>query len=254
MAGTVPYDIRIKLDIVHEQGFALDGGSTVLDFGCGSGRTVQELRKLGYDAYGCDTKFRYEDNVDTDGMNANGVIRLIDKDPYNLPFEADAFDFVFSDQVFEHVQNYSESIAQISRVLKPTGCCLHILPSRYKPIEPHLFVPFSTVIRSRWWLHLWARMGVRNEHQRGLSASDTANHNYEYLKNNTNYLPKREIRKHFREYFTRVVFCEREFLKHSRRGRYLYSLSRYMPFLPALYSALRSRVLLTSEPKKHVTG
>ncbi len=119
MAGTIPNDIRIKLDIVREQGFALDGRSTVLDFGCGSGRTVQELRKLGYDAYGCDTKFRYEDNVDADGMNANGVIRLIDTEPYKLPFEVDAFDFVFSDQVFEHVQNYSESIAEIT-ILRST--------------------------------------------------------------------------------------------------------------------------------------
>lgn len=54
----------------------------------------------------------------------------------------------------EHVLDYPSTVAEMRRVLKPGGCCLHIIPSRHVPIEPHVFVPLATILRSEFWLQL----------------------------------------------------------------------------------------------------
>lgn len=239
-----------KFNIIRDLGYKLSPDSTVMDFGCGSGGTVQELRNLGYQSFGCDFEFKQEKNVATEMLEDQKFIRLVDSHPYRLPFDDDTFDFIFSDQVFEHVQNYPESIAEIKRILKPGGFCLHIFPSRYKLIEPHVYVPFSSVINSYPWLYFWASMGIRNEHQEGLTVRDTVNRNYKYLRNNTNYLPKKQIREYFGASFKEVGFHEKLFLKYSAKGRYVYAISRIFPFLPAVYSTLHSRVVLAGQPVK----
>jgi SAM-dependent methyltransferase len=45
-----------------------------------------------------------------------GTIDLIN---YRIPFADNTFDIIVSDQVFEHVQNWSEALTEIKRVLKP---------------------------------------------------------------------------------------------------------------------------------------
>ena len=69
-----------------------------------------------------------------------------------LPFADNTFDFVFSDQVLEHVQDHNLAFAEIARVMKPGGISLHIFPARLKPTEAHVFVPLGGVMQSRWWL------------------------------------------------------------------------------------------------------
>ena len=49
-----------------------------------------------------------EHDVDTKSMMHDGIIRN-NLNNYVLPFEDNKFDFIFSESVFEHVQNYSES-------------------------------------------------------------------------------------------------------------------------------------------------
>lgn len=239
-----------KFNISRDLGYELSPGSMIMDFGCGSGGTVQELRNLGYESFGCDFEFKQDKNVDTAMLEDQKFIRLVDSHSYRLPFDDDMFDFVFSDQVFEHVQNYPESISEIKRILKPSGFCLHIFPSKYKLIEPHVHVPFSTVIKSYPWLYFWASMGIRNRHQEGLSIRETADRNYKYLRNHTNYLSKKEIHKYFGIHFKEVRFCEKQFLKYSVKGRHVYALSGFFPFLPAVYSTLHSRVVLAGCPEK----
>jgi ubiquinone/menaquinone biosynthesis C-methylase UbiE len=239
-------NLDVMLKIVREFGFELKPGSLIMDFGCGNGKLVKELNDHGYKAYGCDIKPNTEEKVD---QNA-GTFRTIKFDPYILPFEDNSFDLIVSYTVFEHVQNYSEAISELARVLKPDGFCLHIFPSRYNPNETHIFVPFSTMIHSYWWLYIWAALGIRNEFQAGLSVKEKATDNYNYLKENTNYLSKNRIRKHFKQYFKEVMFCEKQFLKFSRRARSLYTLTNIIPFIPSIYSAFRGRVILTKSPDK----
>lgn len=104
------------------------------------------------------------------GMHKSGTT-LLARALHELSFDDNTIDAVLSDQVFEHVQSYSESIVEHNRVLKTDGFCLNIFPSRYKPIEPHAYVPLSSVIRLYPWLYLWAVLGIRNKHQASLSAT-----------------------------------------------------------------------------------
>lgn len=238
------------INIIDEKFPTKKESLTILDFGCGSGKSVSELNKLGYDAYGCDVAFKSDDDVDTTGLFDKKLIRLIDLSSYYLPFEDDTFDFIISNQVFEHVQNYPETISEIQRVLKPGGSSIHIFPSRFSLIEPHVYVPLATVIRSYPWLLFWAYMGVRNKKQVGLSVKDVARNNFNYLNNNTNYLSKKSLNTYFYTYFNTVEYCESLFLKFSPRGRYIYNLSKLLPFIPLLYGTFRMRTLIATSPKK----
>lgn len=244
-------ELSNKMNIIKEFGYILSPESVIMDFGCGSGKMVKELCDLGYQAFGCGTRFDAVDDTDTEAMMKQGILRTIDLKTYRLPFENDTFDFIFSHSVFEHVQNYSESISEIARVLKPDGFCLHYFPSRYRPIESHTFVPLASIIQSHFWLHFWTILGVRNEYTDTLKAKETAIKFYDYLKNETNYLTKKQLVEQFGMQFKNVRFCENLSIKHSsRRGKYLYAVSKYFTIIHSIYSTFRSRVIFTSSPIK----
>lgn len=238
------YRLGQKLRIFKNFGNDLTPQSVVLDFGCGSGRYVQELRENGYNAFGCDIELKKEKNVDTDAMVKNLLIRKIDIKNYILPFEDNTFDLIFSDQVFEHVKNYPETLTEISRVLKSGGSCLHVFPSRYKMIESHVFIPFSSAISSYWWISLWVFLGIKNEWTDVKTNKEKSVRYFNYLRDNTNYLSRREISKIFKSHFREVIFCENMFLKFSNKGKYLSAI----PLVPLIYSTFRSRVILTKTP------
>jgi SAM-dependent methyltransferase len=170
-----------------------------------------------------------------------GVLRPIRMEPYNIPYDDEFFDVIISDQVFEHVMDYPTTLRETRRILKPGGAFLHLFPGRYRLIEPHVFVPLACMVRTRWWLKIWAHAGIRNEFQKKLSAAEATEANYKYLNNCTNYLPKRELVRHFRQYFTDVRFAEDAFLKNSKRGRKFYELARWVPFSLRFYSAVWAR-------------
>jgi len=176
--------VNVQITLVQDLGFKLNAGATVLDLGCGAGSIVKQYRRLGYEAFGCDFAFKTGPDVET--LRSEGLIRLIERVPYRLPFADDSFDFVISDQVFEHVKNYDETLSEIRRVLKPDGVSLHFFPSRYTPIEPHVHVPLATIIQKRWWLANWALLGVRTPDQKGMSTREVTDANHVYLTGHTN--------------------------------------------------------------------
>jgi len=232
----------LQLSIVNDLGYKVNPDAAILDFGCGAGGLVKAYREKGYQAYGCDVSFK--DGSDVAAMKKDGTIRLIDLQSYRIPFDDDTFDFVVSDQVLEHVQDYSQALSEIKRILRPGGVSLHLFPARYKPIEPHAYVPLASFIQSYWWLNIWAHLGIRNEHQQGLSPKEAATRNFNYLKNNTNYLKKSELCKEFGRYFSDIQFCEDVLLRNNSGARHINRLSRIFPLLPDLYSAFHSRVIV----------
>lgn len=243
--------LSLKLKILKELGCELDRKSVILDFGCGSGKMVQELRDLGYNAYGCGTRFIYPDGVNTAGMLKRKIIRPVDMKNYRLPFKNNSFDFIFSHSVFEHVRNYSESISEIARVLKPTGYCIHFFPPRYSLIEAHVYIPFSSVFHPKPWLQFWTVLGIRNKWTKKMGPVNSAEWFYNYLEEETNYLRKDELLGHFKSQFNEVRFCEDKVLKFSKgKGKYLYAMSRFIPFIPDIYSSFRLRAVFTRFPKK----
>jgi SAM-dependent methyltransferase len=227
--------------VIRELGFQLKSGATVLDLGCGNGCTVKEYRALGYEAFGCD--FAFKEGPDVEDLHSEGLLRPIEKEPYRLPFTDTTFDIVISDQVFEHVKDYDQTLSEIHRVLKPGGISLHFFPSRYTPIEPHVSVPLATIIQSRWWLALWAMFGVRSPRQKGMSVREVTEANHGYLIRHTNYLSRAAIERFVSRHFRDYGFCESLFLKSSRRGRSIYKFARFLPGLARIYGLLRARVL-----------
>ena len=84
---------------------------SVLDYGCGSGATVKELRRRGVNAFGCDVFYEGgDDSKSIDPTLLDGAIRRM---PNNvIPFDSNSFDFVVSNQVMEHVENLDDVLAE----------------------------------------------------------------------------------------------------------------------------------------------
>ncbi|NMC39284.1 MAG: class I SAM-dependent methyltransferase [Bacteroidales bacterium] len=246
----IPPKFALKMKIIKDYGFAIDRNSAILDFGCGGGVCVKELLDCEYNATGCDIEFKNSENKDLQRMISEGRIRKIHLNPYRLPFKDDSFDFIFSDDVFEHVRNYPEAISELSRVLKPGGVCLHAFASRYRLIESHIFVPLSSIIQSYWWIYLWVLLGIRNEWTDCKTVRDRADRYYNYIKQNTNYLTRKDLANNFAGFFNDVVFCEKELMKFSRWGKYMSFLLDRFPSISSLYSSLRLRIIMTMKPNK----
>ena len=237
-----------QLQMWRRIGFAPTSETRILDFGCGGGERVDEFRRLGYHAFGCDVMLPSRPvGVLHDYIDAK-IIRPIEAKPYRIPFDDQSFDFVFSVTVFEHVQNYDEALAEIRRVLKPGGVAVHVFPPPWKFLETHVFVPYASVVQSYWWLYLWALLGIRNRFQRGYSARRTADVNYAFLKNETNYLPKRRIREHVLRHFDECLFAE-EAAFSAKRFALFQRVPRLLPLYRSWFSETHGRVLVCRRPK-----
>jgi SAM-dependent methyltransferase len=120
---------------------------SILDVGCGVGKSVGTLVEDGFDAYGVDlpglTRFWRELQCETDRFF------VVDPEDFRLPFDDAAFDLAFSFGVLEHVgtldghatrrADYHERRAlwarEIHRVVKPGGYLLLGGPNRNFPLD-----------------------------------------------------------------------------------------------------------------------
>lgn len=168
--------------------FGDTSGKRIVDVGCGAGRLVEALMKRGLDAYGCDVASYLAEDLEVPADR----FATLTFDPYVLPYEDNSVDAVVSTSVLEHVQNPEELMREIKRVLKPGGLSMHAMPAKwYLPSEPHIFVPLVSWLWPHvpgWWLALWAKLGIRNEFQKGLSAAEVAELNRKFVKTGISYL------------------------------------------------------------------
>ena len=191
-------------------GFTQPSQIKVLDFGCGSGTLISNFLSLDYDAYGCDVGQYWQENSLVDPTR----FAQISFTPYKIPFDDNTFDIVVSTSVLEHAQNKEEFFNEIFRVLKAGGCAIHILPGKwYLPYEPHIFVPlvnFFWPYCPKWWLGLWAFLGVRNQYQHGLSWKKVFENNQAFCLNSISYWSNKKYRdisfKIFGNYLEPAVF------------------------------------------------
>lgn len=240
--------------MARDLGLSLTPPARVLDFGCGYGDVVSDLRARGFEADGVDVvpywaegKDRYWEHREPVPEALRPRLHLAERHPYRLPFADDSFDLVVSSQVFEHVMDYAAVMRELGRVLKPSGLSIHIFPARWGLVELHVFVPLATVVRARPWLALWALLGIRNQFQRGLRWREVVEKNHRYLTEETNYPTHRAIYRWAQEAGVRVRFAPALFLAHhaGRSGR----LARLVPLpgVPWLYETIGQRTMILSK-------
>jgi SAM-dependent methyltransferase len=99
----------------------LSAGARILDFGAGTGAQALELQRRGFEVTAIEI-------ADSD-YAAHRVFPIIDYDGVTFPLPDASVDVVFSSNVLEHVPDLARMHAEIRRVLKPGGTCIHVLPT-----------------------------------------------------------------------------------------------------------------------------
>ncbi len=117
------YTIRKTLELLKRRSWA---PATILDYGCGEGRYVGELRKQfpHADICGCDISDIGLDIARRENPDST-FIQMSDETIDHAP---DSFDLVISVEVLEHVADVEKSIAEIAKVLKPGGLAIITTP------------------------------------------------------------------------------------------------------------------------------
>lgn len=206
-----------------------DQKTKFLDFGCGEGRLVYDLRDRGIDAYGFDIHdrvvyrhpddrrfFGFVNNPQTDTSNA-----LVDDKTFHIPFPDETFDVVYSTSVLEHVMDMRQTMKEISRVVKTDGFTFHVYPPKSIFIEPHMYVPFGSRFQSWWYFYFWSLLGIRNEHQYHLkSASEVADYNVTYCNTGLKYLSNGQLLGCCREFFETARLAD-DALNYDRKSMLL---------------------------------
>jgi len=96
-------------------------GVRILEIGGGTGYQAKRLTEAGYLVESIDIlNSNYADQLEFPVQPYDGL---------NIPFPDASFDIVFSSNVLEHVLDLSYLQAEIKRVLKPGGHCVHLMPT-----------------------------------------------------------------------------------------------------------------------------
>jgi ubiquinone biosynthesis O-methyltransferase len=103
----------------------------ILDVGCGSGRDLIQLVKMGCKCIGIDFSGKMIEESRKE-LSKNGItaVELEIGDATNLRFPDRMFDKVFASEVLEHIPNYNKAISEMARVLKPAGYLVVTTPNR----------------------------------------------------------------------------------------------------------------------------
>jgi 2-polyprenyl-3-methyl-5-hydroxy-6-metoxy-1,4-benzoquinol methylase len=105
----------------HEVHYKLDG--KLLDVGCGNGRYLDGMKKLGWQTKGVEFNESAVGVCNLSGLNVHHG------DLFSANFEKDSFDVINVSHVIEHVPNPKEFFTELSRVLKENGTLIIKTPN-----------------------------------------------------------------------------------------------------------------------------
>jgi SAM-dependent methyltransferase len=111
--------IRAELDRL-----ALPAGARVLDAGCGSGRTLQELAAYGSEVCGIELE---PEAAEVARSRGNGEVRIGRLE--ELPYEDRSFDLITCLDVVEHTPDDRLALRELRRVCRPGGWLLVTVPA-----------------------------------------------------------------------------------------------------------------------------
>jgi SAM-dependent methyltransferase len=141
------------------------GDARVLDCGCGGGDYVRAFRRQGLAAFGVEFQA-----PKLDGPGAGGCVMR--GDLASLSLARASVDVALLNEVLEHVPSDGEVLAEVRRVLRPSGTLVVMSPNRWFPFESHgvylrrsgravppyvPLVPYVPLPLGRRVLRYWAR-------------------------------------------------------------------------------------------------
>lgn len=140
LAGYVQYEVHGKETKRHlvemlPEGYSFEGRS-MLDFGCGAGRTLRHFHDEASNArfVGCDIDERSIRWLDENLCPPLEAVRS-EVDP-PLPFEDESFDFIWAISVFTHLTDNSAAwLLELRRLLKPDGFLMASYMGEYNSLE-----------------------------------------------------------------------------------------------------------------------
>ncbi len=106
-------------------------GKVILDNGCGLGQYLEQFAPFSQQRFGLEIE---PDRAVKALATAAGITQGVGE---HLPFADNSFDFIFSNEVIEHVQDDGAYAAEMVRVVKSNGRILIFCPNRWYPVEQH---------------------------------------------------------------------------------------------------------------------
>ncbi len=103
----------------------------ILDSGCGLGTYLAAFAPYSGQRYGLEIEM---DRALKALSVSNGIVQGVGE---QMPFAANTFDLVFSNEVIEHVRDDALYAAEMTRVTRPGGFILLFCPNRWYPVEQH---------------------------------------------------------------------------------------------------------------------
>lgn len=105
----------------------LDNNITIVDFGCGNGKILEEIRKINSNAklIGLDVS---ETALQQAKRDLPGIEFYKINDGEKFPLNNDCVDFIFSSEVIEHIYDVENAFKEIARILRPGGRILFTTP------------------------------------------------------------------------------------------------------------------------------
>jgi SAM-dependent methyltransferase len=236
--------------ILKSRDIRLAPDSMILDYGCGSGRHTYEYLDAGFrNAFGYDVQnyVALRSPADRERFRFDPLPGNVGGYPTmsKVPWPDDTFDFVFATSVFEHVMDQEVAYAEIHRVLRPGGAFLNIFPSKWRPIEAHINIPFGGVFTWRPYLKLWALLGIRGLNQETCTVDEVLELNRLFTTHGVNYLSGRQIAQLLRRTFGEFEYVEDAFIRHSPgRSRHLAMPLKFVPMLRQAFRVAHTRAIL----------
>lgn len=135
------------LDFYSRINALIDENMVILDYGAGRGAALQDGQKdFRFDLRCLKGKVRKIIGCDVDptvmGNNYMDECHVI-KPNEKLPFEDNSFDLIYSDYVFEHIENPEKVCTELNRILKKDGWIIARTPNLYG------YIAISTMLTPR---------------------------------------------------------------------------------------------------------
>lgn len=139
-----PEHVEEKITVIQRYlpGF-LSPEKKILEVGCGFGAFTIFCRALyDYQTYAVEPDPRARNCARELAELAGVECPIEDSSGESLPFPDESFDFVYSSNVLEHVQDPSRVLAESIRVLKPGGYLFYTYPNYCSFWEGHYGIPW----------------------------------------------------------------------------------------------------------------